>query len=452
MINPAQISITTPDATKPIGKKFGETFCPGILHAVPARDGLLMRIRVPGGLIDAHQLRTIAQLSAAYADGTIEITSRANLQIRAIQQADLGTIAERLAAAGLLPSVDHDRVRNIVSSPLAGLDPSEILDPRPYLHELDRKLSANSPFAQIHPKFSFGIFGGPARFSPDADDLALEAISTSEFRLDIAGNAFLVPRARAVDTLLKAAENCIEIAHQHNIPVRVRKIVEIPGAAERIAPTPRRFEGEGLQSRRNEEPKDAALAAEVLPSAAPTPPPIDAPIGTCPTSHPNLINIIPTIPLGRLTAHQAISIAALPGIDLRLAPWRGIVLGAIPLEAVPGITSALHAIGLSCTGHNGFHGVSACAGITGCEAALADVRTHAASLAELLEGRPVPAGWTVNLSACDKQCARRHGAAIDLIAYPSGYTLKRSGQIAAVNLTPAAALQAIAASYPEAPQ
>ncbi len=62
--------------------RVGEHFCPGVLHAVPAKDGLLIRIRVPGGLIEANQLSTVADLSRGLSDGTIEITSRANLQCR----------------------------------------------------------------------------------------------------------------------------------------------------------------------------------------------------------------------------------------------------------------------------------------------------------------------------------------------------------------------------------
>ena len=79
----------------PLGKKesstmrVGENFCPGILHAVQAKDGLLTRIRVPGGMIVPSQLIAIAQLSSAFSDGNVEITSRSNLQIRAVKGENL---------------------------------------------------------------------------------------------------------------------------------------------------------------------------------------------------------------------------------------------------------------------------------------------------------------------------------------------------------------------------
>ncbi|MDT5016170.1 MAG: precorrin-3B synthase, partial [Mycobacterium sp.] len=41
----------------------------------------------------------------------MELTSRGNIQLRAIT--DTAAVAEMVAAAGLLPSQTHERVRNI---------------------------------------------------------------------------------------------------------------------------------------------------------------------------------------------------------------------------------------------------------------------------------------------------------------------------------------------------
>jgi precorrin-3B synthase len=410
-------------------KRLGENFCPGVLHAVPARDGLLMRIRVPGGLIDAAQLRAVAELSTRHADATLEITSRANIQARALRPEDVVTVAGKIAAAGLLPSALHDRVRNIVCSPIAGLDPAEILDPRPFVHELDLKLSANPVLANLHPKFSFGIFGGPRRFSHDADDLALEAASPTSFRMTVAGEAggFTVAASEAVDRLLQAAECCIAIAWESGVSVRARRMAVIPGAIERIA---------------------AGLVPAPLPQAAA----VETLLGTCAASTSDVVNIVPSVPLGRLTAAQAFRVADLADFwlaDLRLAPWRGIVFGGVPREFAHTIASQLASIGLCCDGTDGFHGISACAGIAGCDAALTDVRGHAAALAQMLRSRPAPANWTINYSGCEKQCARRHGATVDLIAEPSGYTIKRRGEVAAAAVPAESVLHSVFAIHGE---
>jgi sulfite reductase beta subunit-like hemoprotein len=173
-------------------------------------------------------------------------------------------------------------------------------------------------------------------------------------------------------------------------------------------------------------------------------------MGVYPTTQDGRVSIIPSVPLGRLNPEQARYLADVSNEwegDIRLAPWRGVVLGSIPKSAADNIVGHLHTIGLSCEGRDGFQGIAACAGITGCDASLADVRGDAASLAQRLLGHAVPSGWTVNLSGCDKQCARRHGATAELIAGPLGYTLHMSGSRVASDCSREFALDAVAALH-----
>jgi precorrin-3B synthase len=384
-------------------------------------------------LIEANQLTTIANLSRSFADGTIEITSRANLQLRAIRNQDLSHIVEGISSAGLLPSPQHDRVRNIVTSPVAGLDGEELMDPRPLILELDRRLRADTVFVNLHPKFSFAIHGGSRRFSRDHDDISLEAVdlhSASHFHLSIGGvsSGFFVKRADAVDCTLAAAKMCIRLAKESSLPVRGKAVVTIPGAMKRILD---------------------ALSHLLTPF--PVSPPSrfinEALLGTYPTTQTGRMSIIPSVPLGRLTADQAHYLADAANEwegDLRLAPWRGVVLGSIPKSAVDNIVGRLHSMGLSCDGRDGFRGIAACAGNNGCEASLADVRGDAASLAQRLSGHDAPSGWTVNLSGCEKQCGRRHGATAELVAGPLGYTLNIGGRHVASDCSREFALDAVA--------
>lgn len=409
----------------------GENFCPGVAHAVPAKDGLLLRIRVPGGLMGATQLEGIAALSGRFADGSIEITSRANLQLRAAREEDLPEIERAIVSAGLLPSPQHDRVRNIVVSPLAGLHPEEFLDTRPLVLELDRRLQAEILFTELHPKFSFGLHGDHRRFSHDLDDLSLEACDDgSHLRLSIAGVAtnYSVKTENAVNCLVEAARCCISLAKKLGVPIRAKRIVALPEAVSQLIDS---------------------LSFVLVPcsTAERLPAFVETFHRVSPTGRRDLVNIIPSIPLGRLSSQQASAIAEVVKQrdgDLRLAPWRGVVLGAMPATAAEGIVELLHSVGLSCDGQDGFHGIAACAGSTGCDASLADVRGDAASLAKRLSGKPAPLGWTVNLSGCEKQCARRHGASAELIADDSGYLLKINGETIKLNCSADYAIDAIA--------
>jgi precorrin-3B synthase len=412
--------------------RLGANFCPGILHAVPAKDGLLMRIRIPGGLITANQISTIADLAQQFADGTLEITSRANLQLRSIQDQDLAGIAATLASAGLLPSPKHDRVRNIATSPLVGLDAGENIDTRPLVRELDRRLTADTALAHLHPKFSFAVYGSSKRYSHDSDDLSLEALNASSgslLRLSIGGIAsgFAVAPCAAIDCMVAAAKVCITLANEAGIHIRGRQVIALPAAMEQI------------------------LEA-ISPFSVPCPLPAQLPTfvethpGIYPAIEPGHVNLIPSIPLGRLSAEQAHLLAntALAwNADLRLAPWRGIVLGSIPKHAANTAAATLNALGLTCDGQDGYSGIAACAGISGCDASLLDVRGDAASLAERLAGQANPPQWTVNFSGCQKQCGRRHEATAELIAEASGYTLRIKSQPAASGCSSASAITAV---------
>jgi precorrin-3B synthase len=418
--------------------KAGDNLCPGILHAVPAKDGMLIRIRIPGGLIDARQLSTVAALSSSFADGQVEITSRSNLQLRAIQERHLPEIATALESIELLPSRQHDRVRNICTSPLAGLAPEESIDTRPLIRELDTRLIGDYDFLDLHPKFSFGIYGSSQRFSGEQDDVALRAIPGSvssrpalfQFFLGGVDSGYGVSLDHAVDCLLKAARSCILLAKQYGIPVRGKKLLAASGIMESI-----------LQQL---SPLLTSSLSPGFPSAVRLSPP-----GVYEAARQGQRNIIPTVPLGRLTSQQAQRLsesATESGGDLRLAPWRGVVLGAIPLGCSAAVAAQLNSVGLYLDGRSGFQGIAACAGLTGCEASLADVRTDAASLARHLAGRTVLPGWTANFSGCEKQCAMRKGATVELIGTQSGYLLRIDGQPMPAACSPQTVISRILAS------
>lgn len=414
--------------------RVGENFCPGILHAIKAKDGLLTRIRVPGGMIVPSQLADIARLSAALSDGYVEITSRSNLQMRAIQSKDLNYLVRQLDYSGFLPSPQHDRVRNVVTSPFAGLGFDEILDSRPFVRELDSRLIRDQVTAGLPPKFSFAIDGGGSWFSRDSDDLALRVVAVDNsylFRLAIGGvlSGFGVKIDKAVDCLLEAAKICLYISKKFDVPARGRKIASMSQAMEHLLSELSQFLVDCPNS-------DGYTFVD------------DTPVGLYLTKRAGFVNLVPSIPLGRLTSGQTQCIASiakeLDG-DLRLAPWRGIVIGFIPESAIGRVAARLRDVGLSLDGKDGYRGVFACAGSTGCDASLADVRSDASLLARRLSSHDVKPGWTVNISGCEKQCAMRGGATAELVANSSGYDLRINGRFIAFNCSRESAIDTVVA-------
>src|SRR5688572_17329864 len=125
--------------TEPMTRTRDHDACPGALTVHRAADGALARIRLPGGMIAADQLATLAQAATRFGSPAMELTSRGNIQIRGIT--DTGAVADAVAAAGLLPSATHERVRNIVASPLTGRA-GGLADVRGWVHRLDAAIQA----------------------------------------------------------------------------------------------------------------------------------------------------------------------------------------------------------------------------------------------------------------------------------------------------------------------
>ncbi|MGA5761875.1 precorrin-3B synthase [Nonomuraea bangladeshensis] len=145
----------------PVGEFPGRTrpdACPGALQVHEAADGPLARVRLPGGAVSAAQLRVLAACAAELGADVIELTSRANVQVRGLRSPDV--FARRIAAAGLLPSPAHERVRNIVASPLSGRGPDGLVDVLAMAHALDRALCARPRLAGLPGRFLFALDDG----------------------------------------------------------------------------------------------------------------------------------------------------------------------------------------------------------------------------------------------------------------------------------------------------
>src|SRR4051794_41906916 len=86
--------------------------CPGALQTHAAADGALARVRVPGGLLSAAQLRVVAAAARDLGNGRLELTSRGNVQLRGLRPDDVPALGDRLAAAGPPPPQGHQAGRH----------------------------------------------------------------------------------------------------------------------------------------------------------------------------------------------------------------------------------------------------------------------------------------------------------------------------------------------------
>ncbi|UUZ58260.1 hypothetical protein [Nocardioides sp. B-3] len=80
---------------------------------------MLVRLRLIGGLVSSASLQALADVAEEYGDGRVHLTSRANLQLRALPGSGSALSSEVLAAieaTGLLPTRSHELIRNVMVS------------------------------------------------------------------------------------------------------------------------------------------------------------------------------------------------------------------------------------------------------------------------------------------------------------------------------------------------
>jgi sulfite reductase (ferredoxin) len=143
-----------------------------------ATEYFMMRIGLPNGLLTAHQLHTIAEITAKHARGVADITTRQNIQLHWLTIESLPEVVDRLTEIGLSPKgACGDVVRNVTGCPLAGLDGYELIDSSPLAVEIAKKLTANPEFYNLPRKFKISVTGCPIWCSyPEINDVALTAL------------------------------------------------------------------------------------------------------------------------------------------------------------------------------------------------------------------------------------------------------------------------------------
>lgn len=398
--------------------------CPGALRLHAAADGPLARVRLPGGRLTGRQLRAIRELAEAFGDGHVELTSRGNLQLRALTTAPVETLATRLAAAGLLPSQTHELVRNITASPLPPSESSGRLDVRPLTSELDRALCADPRLASLPGRFLFALDSGAWDVAPSADVAAVPAaalagspladasLSTQVAILFAGVDAGLrVAAADVVGALLAAAHAFLDeqtaqldadLAKPERPAWRVRELVDGPG---RVAV------------------RTAAALGVILGAGRRVPGPgVRAPVGII--GQPGgLVALGAVVPLGRVSGVQMKVLEEAEAVVV--TPWRGVVLPDLPPSAAESWQQALADVGLEVRGGSRWSGVTACAGRPGCAKSLADVRRDAAAAVLSSDGDEpsLPVHWV----GCARGCGSPAGPHVRAEATGSGYAVRAGG-------------------------
>src|SRR5882757_1497462 len=412
----------------------------GLFYVAPTQDSFMLRTRIPGGILTAHQLRGLASMAEEWGSGRADLTTRSNVQIREFQPKDIVRVLARLQSMGLTSrGAGADNIRNITASPTTSLDPQELCDVAPLAEALQLYISNSRDLYELPRKFNVAFDnGGSISVLADTHDIGFLAVEVKEGRSVPAGVYFRV--------LLCGITGHRQFATDCGILLRPQETVAVAAAMVRV------FVQNGDRTDRKKarlkylidrwgaekflEETEELLAFPLIrvPVTECEPRrPIDRAghIGVHPQSQPGLNYIGVTVPVGRLLAEQmraAAQIAERFGSgELRLTVWQNLIIPNIRDVDLKAAQQALNDAGLECKAGTVLSGTVACTGNQGCRFSATDTKTHAVALANLLDARfpkesPTGIQQPVNLhvTGCLHSCAQHYIGDIGLMGIKVG--------------------------------
>lgn len=349
--------------------------CPGVLRPHQAADGAMVRVRLPGGRTTGTALARLGAVATRYGSGLLQVTSRGGIQLRGLPDPLPEAVEQAVTEAGFLPSPTHERVRNIVCSPLTGLA-GGTADLRPLVHRLDRALQAEPELADLSGRFLFGLDDGRGDVASLRPDLTYRAV-------DARGGLLVVGDDRGTAVVAEDA-----------VPALITLA--------------RRFQ-RARQASGGWRVHELPAWVEALPGLSPVPPVTAAtlPLGALGR------HAVVQVPLGLLAPEQLAVVTAAAGSGtVVVTPWRSLVVedGADALDA-------LVATGLVADADSPWTAVSACVGAPWCGQGRVDTRELVRSVVG------VDAAWPrTHVSGCERRCGAPGEPHEDLVA-PSRATL-----------------------------
>ena len=406
--------------------QFPLTACPGLFYNTLAQDGFLCRLRIPGGMINSQQFEAIADISDHYGGGYIDVTNRANIQIREIKQGINIQVLEKLQALGLAStnaSVDH--IRNIMTSPTAGIDTQELIDTRPLVKAWEKYITAHSHLSQLSAKFSVCFDGGgkiSVKDRPNDIILAAELINSNiHWRLYLSYGEKGEP-AKDTGTLLKPVEIIAVLAalaetYLKHIDInnrckpRLREIINYITIEKYLHQVKEKLDPNIFNFEFNLEKTPLCASASLREKNL---------IGIHSQRQSGLYYIGIVLALGRLETYQIRGLAHIAkryGDDnIRLTPWQNLILSDIPQNQIIEVEKEITNLGLNCSPTDIKSFLVACSGKRGCGAAATETKDDALHLAKYLENLMIlDCSVNIHFSGCSKSCAQHTQADITLL-------------------------------------
>ncbi|MGI8524963.1 MAG: NirA family protein [Pseudolabrys sp.] len=402
----------------------------GLFYVAPAQKSYMCRLRIPNGILTAHQFSGMGALAERYGGGYSHVTTRANLQIREIEPKNAVAMLEAIQDLGLCSrGSGADNIRNVTGTPTAGIDPQELIDTRPYARDWHFHILNDRSLYGIPRKFNVGFDGaGRVPVLEDTNDIGFQAVDIPDGH-DVPAGVYFAVRiggitghgdfAKATGVIVKPADASkiadaivrVFIDHgdrTNRLKARLKYVIDKFGIEKYLE-----MVEEKLGYALTRVPADTLNKRPGLDRSAH--------VGVHKQKQPGLNWIGVVLPVGKLFAEQMRGLAEIGAElgdgDIRLTVWQNLLISGVPDARVAEATSAVKALGLSTDASSVRAGLVACTGNTGCKFAASDTKGHADAIAQWCEPRVALDGpINIHLTGCHHSCAQHYVSDIGLLA------------------------------------
>ena len=406
----------------------------GLFYVGPTQDSYMCRLRLPNGILKAHQFTGVADLAERYGGGYAHVTTRANLQVREIAPRHTVAMIEAIQDLGLCSrGSGADNIRNVTGDATAGISRQALLDTRPYAREWHFHILNDRSLYGIPRKFNVAFDGGGEIATlEDTNDIGFQAVEVLEgaksavqaidsgiwFRLMLGGITGHKDLARDTGVIIRPAD-AIKVADAI-VRVFIREGDRTNRAKARLKYV---LDAWGLE-------KFLAAVEEVLGQTLTRcdagffkPRPTQhrqAHIGVHPQKQPGLHYIGVVLPVGKMLTAQMRGLAAIAQEfgdgDIRLTVWQNLIISGVPKAQIGAAKARIEVLALDCKATAIRAGLVACTGNTGCKLATSNTKDTAERIAAHVEARVnIDQPINIHLTGCPNSCAQHYVGDIGLV-------------------------------------
>jgi ferredoxin-nitrite reductase len=443
----------------------------GLFYLTPNKEAFMARLRIPGGQLKTFQLREIARVAHELTTGYVQITTRANIQIRLIEPKDAPEVLRRIQSVGLhTRGAGADNIRNLTCDPTSGVDPDELIETLPLAQQLGQIIINNREFYDLPRKFNIAFHGG-GKISTveDTNDIGLKAVlvvppsdvaadvrrrtelpATSNpppyvggyrelrlgdvvtdqlapgvyFRIELGGATGHKAFARDLGVLVKPDEALkvtvallrVYIANGNRgdrKKARLKHLLETWTLDQYLAETEKLLGCQLVRVPEGTQHPTSNIQRSMSEPAHPH-------VGVFAQKQAGLNWVGVVVPVGQFTTKQMLRLADLADNygsgEVRLTVWQNLVIPNVPDGFIEPLKKALVKMRLGWQQSNLRSGFVACTGNSYCKFASSNTKGHALELMDYLDKKfQLDQPINVHLTGCPNSCAQHYMGDIGLL-------------------------------------